>query len=227
MMRRHACWVVASGFSQNTGLPASIAASTYSSCVGPQEHTTTASTASSAMRSWPVECARAAGTVSATRLASSRLTSVTALTDAPARTVVSLRMWSLPIIPTPMTPTLTVTCDSFLCGGTALCRMRCRATHPASGAGWESALGGLEFVAQFGEFATAGHLGGELLEGDLVAVLVQHPLTELEDDEVVADQVGVVRVVGDEHHAQAGVPCRGGVFEHHPGLLDAQRGGRL
>ena len=38
MIRRHASWVVASGFSQNTGLPAAIAASTYSSWVGPQEH---------------------------------------------------------------------------------------------------------------------------------------------------------------------------------------------
>ena len=44
MIRRQASWVVASGFSQNTGLPASIAASTYSSWVGPQEQTTMAST---------------------------------------------------------------------------------------------------------------------------------------------------------------------------------------
>src|SRR6476659_4187052 len=36
-------------------------------------------------------------------------TSVTAVTCAPDRTCVSLRMWSWPIIPTPMTPTLSVT----------------------------------------------------------------------------------------------------------------------
>src|SRR3954468_10861773 len=35
--------------------------------------------------------------------------SVTAATRAPDRTCVSLRMWSWPIIPTPMTPTFTVT----------------------------------------------------------------------------------------------------------------------
>src|SRR3954454_23896430 len=35
--------------------------------------------------------------------------SVTAATRAPDSTCVSLRMWSWPIIPTPMTPTLTVT----------------------------------------------------------------------------------------------------------------------
>ena len=51
MMLRQACVVVASGFSQNTGLPAAIAASTYSSWVGPHEQTMTASTAGSAMSS--------------------------------------------------------------------------------------------------------------------------------------------------------------------------------
>src|SRR6476661_6048762 len=54
MIRRHAFWLVASGFSQNTGLPAPIAASTYSSWVGPQEQTTIASTLSWAISSWPV-----------------------------------------------------------------------------------------------------------------------------------------------------------------------------
>ena len=44
---------------------------------------------------------------------------------------------------------------------------------------------------------------------------------------MVADQVGVVRVVGDEHDAQAGVPRRRGVLEHDTGLLDAERRGRL
>ena len=50
---------------------------------------------------------------------------------------------------------------------------------------------------------------------------------ELEDHEVVADQVGVVRVVGDEDDAEAGVAGRGDVLQHHAGLLDAERGGRL
>ena len=46
-IRRQASWVVASGFSQKTGLPASMAARTNSSWVGPQEVTMTASTSSS------------------------------------------------------------------------------------------------------------------------------------------------------------------------------------
>ena len=50
--------MVASGFSQKTGLPALIAAVTYSSWVGPQEQTSTASTFGSAMTSWPVAWAR-------------------------------------------------------------------------------------------------------------------------------------------------------------------------
>src|SRR6478609_11037331 len=108
MIRRHASWVVASGFSQKTGLPASIAASTYSSWVGPQEQTMIASTSSDLINSWPVEYAAAPGTPSATLLASSRLTSVTATTFDPASTVVNRRMWSFPIMPTPMTPTFTV-----------------------------------------------------------------------------------------------------------------------
>ena len=44
-IRRQASCVVASGFSQNTGLPAAIDARTYCSWVGPHEQTTTASTA--------------------------------------------------------------------------------------------------------------------------------------------------------------------------------------
>ena len=41
--------VVASGFSQKQGLPAAMAASTYCSCVAPQEVTSTASTLSEAI----------------------------------------------------------------------------------------------------------------------------------------------------------------------------------
>ena len=44
MIRRQASEAGASGFSQNTGLPASIAATTCSSWAGPQDATSTAST---------------------------------------------------------------------------------------------------------------------------------------------------------------------------------------
>ena len=82
-------------------------------------------------------------------------------------------------------------------------------------------------MAEFGEFVAAGHLSGEFVEGDFAAFLVEDGLAEFEDDEVVADEVGVVGVVGDEHHAEAGVAGGGGVFEHHAGLLDAEGGGGL
>ena len=44
---------------------------------------------------------------------------------------------------------------------------------------------------------------------------------------MVADQVGVVRVVRDEHDAEAGVTRRHDVFQNDAGLLDAERGRRL
>jgi hypothetical protein len=84
-----------------------------------------------------------------------------------------------------------------------------------------------EFVAEFGEFAAAGHFAGEFFEGDFVAGFVQDSAAEFEDDEVVADEEGVVGVVGDEHHAEAGVAGGGGVFEDDAGLLHAQRGDGL
>src|SRR6478672_1934519 len=103
--------------------------------------------------------------------------------------------------------------------GTGL--LRCSA-GPKSGGSSAVTRSALELVAEFGELVAAGHLAGELVEGDIGPLLVQHGLAQLQDDEVVADQVGVVRVVGDEHHAEPGVASGGGVLQHHPGLLDAE-----
>src|SRR3954452_1079676 len=107
-IRSHASCVVASGFSQNTCLPAAMLASTYSSCVGPHEQTTTVSTSGASINSWPLLYGLASARPSATVCVRSKSVSLTAVTRAPDRTWVSLRMWSWPIIPTPMTPTLTV-----------------------------------------------------------------------------------------------------------------------
>ena len=60
-----------------------------------------------------------------------------------------------------------------------------------------------------------------------VPLLVENGLPELQDDEVVPDQVGVVRVVGDEDDAEAGIARGRGVLQHHTGLLDAQGSRRL
>jgi hypothetical protein len=115
MMREQASSVVASGFSQNTGLPAQREASTYSSCVGPQEQTMTASTLSSAIRSSPEACTVEPVSLDATSLATLSSASVTATTSAPDTTWVSRRMWSRPIIPVPMTPTRSVTVAPSAC----------------------------------------------------------------------------------------------------------------
>ena len=85
----------------------------------------------------------------------------------------------------------------------------------------------LELVGQLGQLVPAGHLTGELVEGHLVALLVEDRLSQLEDHEVVGHQVGVVRVVGDEDDAEAGVASSGRVLQHDPGLLDTQRSGGL
>src|SRR5215213_8613008 len=108
MIRRQASCVVANGFSQKTGVSAAMAASTYTSWVGPQEVTITASTSSDSMSSCPVPKTRALGSLSATALAASPLASETPVTIAPDSTSVIRRMWSWPIIPVPITPTFSV-----------------------------------------------------------------------------------------------------------------------
>src|SRR5580704_3140979 len=115
MIRRQASLVGASGFSQNTGLPASIAATTCSSWAAPQDATSTASTPASAMRSAAVACTTAPGRPAATCPARAASTSLTATTAPPVRTWEIRRMWSWPIMPVPMTPTLTVTAAPGRC----------------------------------------------------------------------------------------------------------------
>src|SRR3954454_4331422 len=165
----------------------------------------------------------------ATAAARSGSTSVSATTSAPATTWLSLRMWSSPIIPTPITPTRTVMLCSSSCPGAAA--LAAAGTPSMSGVLRMSDVDGrrsaLELVGQLGELVAAGHLGGQLLERHLGPLLVQDPLTELQDDEVVPDHVRVVGVVGDEHDPEAGVPGPCGVLQHHAGLLDTQRCGRF
>src|SRR6267143_91792 len=104
-MRRQPAAVVASGFSQKTGFPAAMEASTNSSWVGPQEVTTTTSTSGAAMTSRPVGRARAP-IPAATSLARPPSMSVTATTLAPPIRWLIRCACSTPIAPVPMTPTL-------------------------------------------------------------------------------------------------------------------------
>ncbi len=107
-IRRQASWLVASGFSQKTGLPAARQASTYSSWLGPQDATMTASTSGASTSACPSGWTTARGRSATAAAALSGSTSVTATTSAPARTLLSRSTWSRPIIPVPTTPTRTV-----------------------------------------------------------------------------------------------------------------------
>src|SRR3712207_4960158 len=77
------------------------------------------------------------------------------------------------------------------------------------------------------ELVPTGHHRGELLAGDLALAEVPHAAAAVEQQEPVTDRVRVVRVVGDEHDADALVAGLRDVAEHHAGLLDPQRRGRL
>ena len=65
----------------------------------------------------------------------------------------------------------------------------------------------LEFVGEFGKFRAAGHLGRELVQGDVLLVVVTDRLAALEQQEPVPDGERVVRVVGDEDDPESPVPC--------------------
>src|SRR6267143_3712814 len=131
-MRMQPAAVVARGFSQNTGFPTAMEASTNSSWVGPHEVTTTTSTSGAAITSRPVESARAP-IAAATSLARLPSMSVTATTLAPPIRWLIRRAGSTPIAPVPMTPTLyamaqpmryfTLARRAFLSSGTARARI--------------------------------------------------------------------------------------------------------
>ena len=73
----------------------------------------------SAISSWPVAKTARPGTSGHAPRRWSRSTSVTATTSTPASTLVSRRMWSWPIIPTPMTPTRRSCCFLLMPRATA------------------------------------------------------------------------------------------------------------
>src|SRR3977135_4448194 len=60
-----------------------------------------------------------------------------------------------------------------------------------------------QLVLERCELGTAGHVVGEILQAHLTARGAQLQGAEPQYREVVADHVGVVRVVGDEDDAQA------------------------
>ena len=84
-----------------------------------------------------------------------------------------------------------------------------------------------QLVGQLLQLGAAGHQAGELVPGDLVLLVVADGRAAVQQQEPVAHRVGVVRVVGDEDDAQAAFAGLDDVLQHHPGLLDAEGGGRL
>src|SRR5690606_4880207 len=225
--------VVASGFSQNTGLRAATAASTDAACAGPQEATSTATT-SPAPTTSRSEAAERPPPDAATAAARPGAMPVTTATRAPPTAVPILRASSAPIIPAPTRPTLRGMRYflSFRGGrpraGPDAPGLQRAGEHPERrdrrGGGCGSAA---ELVLQGVQFGAARHVVGEVVQGQLGAGRVQLHLAQAQHREVVADHVGVVRVVRDEHDAQPGLPGGPHVLEHHPGLLDAERGGGL
>ena len=78
-----------------------------------------------------------------------------------------------------------------------------------------------------GSLGAAGHQPDELGLVDLaLGVRAQH-LPAVEDDEAIADGVGVMGVVRDEDHGHAALPRLQHVAQHDAGLLDAERRGGL
>src|SRR5665647_3152911 len=107
MIRTQASAVGASGFSQSTGLPASIEVITSGSCTGPKLVTSTASTSLDAM-SAAAEAWTVAPRGSATRVALAASTSKTA-TTLPRESSFSIRaMCARPMPPGPMIPIRTL-----------------------------------------------------------------------------------------------------------------------
>src|SRR4051794_16178862 len=85
--------------------------------------------------------------------------------------------------------------------------------------------GTLQLVAEFVQFGAAGHQAGELVAGDLALGVVADAAAAVQDEEAVADRVGVVWVVADEDDAEPAIPGLDDVAEYDAGLFDAECGG--
>src|SRR4029450_1441910 len=87
--------------------------------------------------------------------------------------------------------------------------------------------GAAELMLELLDLRATGHLFGELVAGDIRLGKVADAAPALEDDEVIAYRIGVMRIVGDEDHAEPAIAGRGDPPQHDPRLPYTQRGGRL
>src|SRR3712207_5210223 len=180
-------------------------ASTYGSCVGPQEVTTTASTASEAITSSPPGRALAAGSRAATAAARSASASATATTRLPPGPPSSRPMCSWPIRPTPITPTSSPTAPS---SASSRPGPRCP-TRPGSGLG--------EAQVNDGEPSRGPQdLDGDVVRGDALDARVPGPRGAGERAVGLQDHVaGAAQAEGEvvvQHRGQPPVPEQGEVL---------------
>src|SRR2546421_12814022 len=75
--------------------------------------------------------------------------------------------------------------------------------------------------------ASCRHVLHDALPVEIRGFVLHCHASEVEDRDVVRDLEDVVQVVRDDHHGEALVAQPPDEVEHHPGLDDAQRGGRL
>src|SRR5256886_954469 len=75
--------------------------------------------------------------------------------------------------------------------------------------------------------ASCRHVLHDALPVEIRGLVLHRHASEVQDRDVVRDLEDVVQVVRDHHHGQALVAQPPDEVEHHPGLDDAQRGGRL
>src|SRR3954469_21619120 len=72
----------------------------------------------------------------------------------------------------------------------------------------------LQLVLERVELRAARHLLDELVARDLALAPVAPPPPAIEDHEAIADRIRVMRIVGDEDHAEPAVARLGDVAQH-------------
>ena len=82
-------------------------------------------------------------------------------------------------------------------------------------------------MAQGIQLIGARHASDHFFTAQLIFVPDTQSLTAFEDDEPVANDISMVRIVGDEDDSQASRPGQSDVAQHRAGLLNAQGSRRL
>src|SRR5258706_8578449 len=82
----------------------------------------------------------------------------------------------------------------------------------------------VKLVFEGSETGAAGHVKHQVLQRQFVAWYVKIDLSAREHHEVIADEIGVVRIVGDEDHPYTLVGGRlGNIAQHKAGFRHTER----